>query len=68
MAEIADSSDDLLLLGGHSSPYEPETIRSAASQNIVVLCLPPHTTRISQPLDASLKYAIDTCKKTQVML
>ena len=43
----------LLLLDGHSSHYEPETIRYAASQDVVVLCLPPHTTHVSQPLDVS---------------
>ena len=65
---MADRREDILLLDGHSSPYEPDTIRSAASQNMVVLCLLPHTIHISQPVDASLKYAIDTCKKTQVVL
>ena len=43
----------LLLLDGHSSHYEPETIHYAASQDVVVLCLPPHTTHVSQPLDVS---------------
>ena len=43
----------LLLLDGHSSHYEPDTIRYAASQNGMVLYLPPHTTHISQPLDVS---------------
>ncbi len=43
----------LLLVDGHSSHYEPETIRYAASQDVVVLCLPPHTTHVSQPLDVS---------------
>ncbi len=43
----------LLLLDGHSSHYEPETIRYAASQDVVIVCLPPHTTHVSQPLDVS---------------
>ncbi len=43
----------LLLLDGHSSHYEPETIRCAASQDVVIVCLPPHTTHVSQPLDVS---------------
>lgn len=43
----------LLLLDGHSSHYEPESIRYAATQGVVVLCLPPHTTHVSQPLDVS---------------
>ena len=43
----------LLLLDGHSSHYEPDTIRCAAEEGVVILCLPPHTTHVSQPLDVS---------------
>lgn len=43
----------LLLIDGHSSHYEPETIRLAAKEGIIILCLPPHTTHVSQPLDIS---------------
>ena len=43
----------LLLLDGHSSHYEPDTIHHAATEGVVVLCLPPHTTHVSQPLDVS---------------
>lgn len=43
----------ILLLDGHSSHYEPDTIRFAAKEGVVVLCLPPHTTHVSQPLDVS---------------
>ena len=43
----------MLLLDGHSSHYEPDTIRLAATEGVVVLCLPPHTTHVSQPLDVS---------------
>lgn len=43
----------LLLLDGHSSHYEPDIIRYAASQGVIVVCLPPHTTHVSQPLDVS---------------
>ena len=44
----------LLLLDGHSSHYEPETIRFAKENDIIVFCLPPHTTHEAQPLDCSL--------------
>lgn len=44
----------LLLLDGHSSHFKPETIRFAKDHNIVVFCLPPHTTHECQPLDCSL--------------
>ncbi len=41
----------LLLLDGHSSHYEPGTIRFAEEEGIIMLCLPPHTAHVSQPLD-----------------
>ena len=44
----------LLLLDGHSSHYEPESIRIAKENGIIVFCLPPHTTHETQPLDCSL--------------
>ena len=44
----------LLLLDGHSSHFEPQTIRFAKENNIIVFCLPPHTTHEAQPLDCSL--------------
>ena len=46
----------LLLLDGHSSHYEPATIRFAKKKknDVIILCLPPHTTHETQPLDCSL--------------
>jgi hypothetical protein len=41
----------LLLLDGHSSHYQPDFIKLAAKEGIIVFCLPPHTTHILQPLD-----------------
>ena len=43
----------MLLVDGHSSHYEPDTIRLAAQAGIVMLCLLPHTTHVTQPLDVS---------------
>ena len=43
----------MLLVDGHSSHYEPETIRAAAEAGIVMFCLSPHTTHVAQPLDVS---------------
>ena len=56
----------LLLLDGHSSHYEPDTIRYAAAQGVVIVCLPPHTTHVAQPLDVSFfkplkSYWFDIC-------
>ena len=58
----------LLLLDGHSSHYEPDTIHLAANQGVIVLSLPPYTTHVSQPLDVSffvlLKvYWSDACRQ-----
>ena len=44
----------LLLLDGHSSHFEPNTIQHARDNNIIIFCLPPHTTHECQPLDCSL--------------
>lgn len=41
----------LLLLDGHSSHFQPTFIRSAAREQVIVFCLPPHTTHLTQPLD-----------------
>ena len=43
-----------LLLDGHSSHFEPETIKFAKDNDIIIFCLPPHTTHEAQPLDVSL--------------
>ena len=44
----------LLLLDGHSSHFEPTTIRLAAEQGILIFALPPHLTHHLQPLDVSV--------------
>ena len=43
----------LLLLDGHSTHFEPKSLQLAKEHNIVVFCLPPHTTHVCQPLDCS---------------
>lgn len=48
----------LLLLDGHSSHYCPEFIRQACDTGVIVFCLPPHSTHVSQPLDASCFHAL----------
>ena len=50
----------LLLLDGHSSHFEPETIRIAKEENIIIFCLPPHTTHELQPLDCTLFGPLNT--------
>ena len=43
----------LLMLDGHSSHYTLELVRNAAENDVIIFCLPPHTTADSQPLDTS---------------
>ena len=44
----------LLLLDGHSTHFEPKSLQFARDNNIIIFCLPPHTTHVCQPLDCSL--------------
>ena len=44
----------LLLLDGHCSHYQPELIRFAKANDIILFCLSPHTTYVTQPLDVSV--------------
>ena len=41
----------LLLLDGHSSHYQPNVVKKAAEEQVILFCLPPHTTHLTQPLD-----------------
>jgi hypothetical protein len=41
----------ILLLDGHSSHYQPNFIRTALAEKVIIFCLPPHSTHILQPLD-----------------
>ena len=43
----------LLLVDGHCSHYDPDSIRFARDHSIIIFCLPPHTTHEAQPLDVS---------------
>jgi len=44
----------LLVLDGHGSHETSEIIRLAEANNIIVFCLPPHTTHKLQPLDVGV--------------
>ena len=44
----------LLLLDGHSTHYQPEVVRYAKENQVIMLCLPPHTTHETQPLDCGV--------------
>ena len=44
----------LLVLDGHSTHYQPQLLRVAKEFDIIILCLPPHTTHEAQPLDCGV--------------
>ena len=50
----------VLLLDGHSSHYNPEFIRQACENGVIVFCLPPHTTHVCQPLDVTCFHSLKT--------
>lgn len=43
-----------LLLDGHSTHYQPAMVRFAKEHGVIMLCLPPHMTQRSQPLDCGV--------------
>ena len=51
----------LLLMDGHSSHFNPTTVRKAVEENIILFCLPPHTTHVAQPLDRSVFAVLKQC-------
>ena len=40
----------LLLVDGHSSHFDPNSICFARNHSVIIFCLPPHTTHEAQPL------------------
>ena len=51
----------LLLLDGHLTHYNPSFIRQAAQEKVVVFCLPPNTTHLTQPLDKGAFGPLKVC-------
>jgi hypothetical protein len=49
-----DSQVILLLFDGHSSHVSPSLIKWARSRNLILFCLPAHSSHFLQPLDVSL--------------
>ena len=41
----------ILFMDGHSSHYNPSTIKLAAKNRVLLFALPPNTTHLTQPLD-----------------
>ena len=67
LAHAVASGPLMLLLNGHSSHYTLELVKLAAKTDVILFCLPPHTTADSQPLDIICfkppNYWVDTCCK-----
>ena len=51
----------LLLLDSHSTHYNPEFVCVAAHEQLIVFCLPPNTTHLTQPLDKGIFGPLKTC-------
>ena len=51
----------MLLLDGHVSHISTKTVQYCISQKIILLCLPPHTTHILQPLDIGIFRLLGQC-------
>ena len=56
------------LLDGHSTHYQPNVIKAAAKEQVIVFCFPLHTSHMTQPLDSSCFGAfkrswVDECHK-----
>ena len=48
----AVSSRPLLqILDGHKTYYQPKVCQEAKKRKVIIFCLPPHSTHVSQPLD-----------------
>jgi hypothetical protein len=50
-AAVSPSPRALVLLDGHSSRFSPTVWEECAKKGIDVLCIPPHSSHIVQPLD-----------------
>ena len=55
----------LLLLDGHSSHYTPSLISKALEEGVIIFCLPPHSTHLTQPLDSCAFSSLKSCWKDE---
>ena len=55
----------LLIMDGHSTHYQPNVIRLAAAEQILLFCLPPNTTHLTQPMDKGCFGALKQSWKKQ---
>jgi len=56
----------LLILDGHASHITTKAIKFCIASKIILLCLPPHTTHLLQPLDVDIFAPLATAYKASV--
>jgi hypothetical protein len=56
----------MLLFDGHASHISIQAIKFALEKKIILLCLPPHTTHLLQPLDVRLFGPLSTYYKNGI--
>ncbi|XP_021339753.1 uncharacterized protein LOC110440970 [Mizuhopecten yessoensis] len=64
LRECGDERPQILILDGHSSHESLAILELAKENNVSILCLPPHTTHILQPLDRSVFGPFSTAYNT----
>ena len=55
----------LLIMDGHSTHYQPSVVRLAAAEKVILFCLPPNTTHLTQPLDKGCFSPLKTAWRQQ---
>lgn len=58
LEHIPTSRPVLLMLDGHSSHYNLECVSEASLEGVILFCMSPHTTHITQPLDVSAFHSL----------
>ena len=57
-AELAGTDDRLLIYDGHNSHITFKTAKAAMENKVHILCLPPHSSHVLQPLDVSVFFSV----------
>lgn len=61
VSHLTPTGPVILYFDGHHSHISMELIRRARDNNIILLCLPPNTTHLLQPLDVGVFAPVKTC-------
>ena len=57
-ADLRKSGPVVLFFDGHGSHIGIDIVTKARKENVILYCLPPHTTHVLQPLDVSVFVAV----------